>query len=81
MQLLVPPFTAQLGKLDMVVHIHQSASQNVVLGLLAEESSGMFIINYRFLGLIPTEFKTHVTEPRKVHFWQALQIVLWFTKI
>lgn len=31
----VVPFTVQFGKLSAVVNIHQSVSENVVLGLLA----------------------------------------------
>lgn len=38
---LVPPFTAQLGKLGTVLHIPQNVYQGVVFGLLASESSGL----------------------------------------
>lgn len=34
-QILLLPLTTQLGKRGIVVHIHQSVSQNGVLGLLA----------------------------------------------
>lgn len=34
-QVLVLPFTAQLGKLGTVVHRHQCIDQNVIFGLLA----------------------------------------------
>lgn len=43
-QILLLPLTTQLGKWGIVVHIHQSVSQNGVLGLLAQESSGMLVI-------------------------------------